>query len=231
VLATASPRCCSTHGLLALKPIETYADLQALPQGQTGLAVLPLESGFEAPDLAIIGDQDVLGDRLIRGARKRKRAADALTEASSLSANDLVVHVDHGIGRFAGLKTIEVTGAPHDCLELVYANNDRLFLPVENIDLLTRYGAEGSEADLDRLGGVGWQNRKARLKKRIRDMAEALIKTAAARLLKKAPELPPPQGLYDEFAARFPYDETEDQIAAIEAAIGGSRRRPPDGPA
>jgi transcription-repair coupling factor (superfamily II helicase) len=207
------------HGLLALKPVESYADLLALPQGQTGLAVLPLESGFETPDFAIIGDQDVLGDRLVRGARKRKRAADALTEASSLSANDLVVHVDHGIARFAGLRTIEVTGAPHDCLELVYANNDRLFLPVENIDLLTRYGGEGSEADLDRLGGVGWQNRKARLKKRIRDMADALIKTAAARLLKKAPELAPPQGLYDEFAARFPYDETEDQLAAIDAAI------------
>ncbi|MDQ3558238.1 MAG: transcription-repair coupling factor, partial [Pseudomonadota bacterium] len=207
------------HGLTALKPVESFGDLQALPQGQTGLAVLPLESGFETPDFAVIGDQDVLGDRLVRAARKRKRAVDALTEAASLAANDLVVHVDHGIGRFAGLKTIEAAGAPHDCLELVYAGNDRLFLPVENIELLTRYGAEGSEADLDKLGGAGWQNRKARLKKRIRDMADALIKTAAARLMRKAPELPPPPGLYDEFAARFPYEETDDQIAAIDAAL------------
>ena len=152
-------------------------------------------------------------------ARKRKRAADALTEASSLAAGDLVVHVDHGIGRFTGLKTIEAAGAPHDCLEIVYAGNDRLFLPVENIELLTRYGAEGSEADLDKLGGVGWQNRKARLKKRIRDMAEQLIKTAAARLMREAPALPPPAGLYDEFAARFPYEETDDQMAAIDAAL------------
>ena len=207
------------HGLTLLRPVESEADLAKLPEGAAGLAVLPLESGFEAPDIAVIGDQDVLGDRLVAPARRRRRAVDALTEAASLSAGDLVVHVDHGIGRFEGLKTIEAAGAPHDCLELVYAGNDRLFLPVENIDLLTRYGAEGSEADLDKLGGVGWQNRKARLKKRIRDIADALIRTAAARLMKKAPELPPPAGLYDEFAARFPYEETEDQLAAIDAAI------------
>ena len=180
---------------------------------------MPLESGFETPDFAIIGEQDVLGDRLVRAGRRRKRAADALTEVASLAAGDLVVHVDHGIGRFVGLKTIEAAGAPHDCLELVYAGDDRLFLPVENIELLSRYGAEDSEADLDKLGGVGWQNRKARLKKRIRDMAEQLIKIAAARLMRKAPELPPPAGLYDEFAARFPYEETEDQLAAIDAII------------
>jgi transcription-repair coupling factor (superfamily II helicase) len=217
------------HGLTALKPVESFGDLAALPQGQSGLAVLPLESGFETPDLAVIGDQDVLGDRLVRTARKRKRAADALTEATSLSAGDLVVHVDHGIGRFAGLRTIEAAGAPHDCLELLYAGGDRLFLPVENIELLTRYGSEGSESDLDKLGGAGWQNRKARLKKRIRDIADALIRTAAARLMKKAPELPPPSGLYDEFAARFPYEETDDQMAAIDAAIDDlSAGRPMD---
>jgi transcription-repair coupling factor (superfamily II helicase) len=208
----------SDHGLAQPKPVGDFAALRALPPAETGLAVLPLETGFETPDLAVIGDQDVLGDRFVRSARKR-RGADALTEASSLAAGDLVVHVEHGIGRFTGLKTIDAAGAPHDCLEITYAGNDRLFLPVENIELLTRYGAEGSEADLDRLGGVGWQNRKARLKKRIRDMAEQLIKTAAARLMREAPALLPPAGLYDEFAARFPYEETEDQMAAIEATL------------
>ncbi len=216
------------HGLLSLKPVEDFAALKALPAGTVGLAVLPLETGFEAPDIAVIGDQDVLGDRFIRTTR-RKRAADALTEVSSLAAGDLVVHVDHGIGRFSGLRTIEAAGAPHDCLEIVYAGNDRLFLPVENIELLSRYGAEGSEADLDRLGGVAWQNRKARLKKRIRDMAEQLIKTAAARLMRQAPVLSPPSGLYDEFSARFPYEETEDQDSAIQAALDDlSAGRPMD---
>jgi transcription-repair coupling factor (superfamily II helicase) len=207
------------HGLLSLKPVETWAALQALPEKSIGLAVLPLETGFEAPDIAVIGDQDVLGDRFIRAARKRRRAADALTEVSSLATGDLVVHVDHGIGRFNGLRNIEAAGAPHDCLEILYSGNDRLFLPVENIELLTRYGGEGTSVELDKLGGVGWQNRKARLKKRIRDMAEQLIKTAAARLMRAAPPLSPPAGLYDEFSARFPYEETDDQMAAIDATI------------
>ena len=206
------------HGLSNLKPVADWRALKALAESEIGLAVLPLETGFEAPDLAIIGDQDVLGDRFVRTAR-RKRASDALTEVSSLAAGDLVVHVDHGIGRFTGLKTIEAAGAPHDCLELLYAGNDRLFLPVENIELLSRYGAEGSGVELDRLGGAGWQNRKARMKKRIRDMAESLIRTAAARLMQTAPVLVAPAGLYDEFSARFPYEETEDQDLAIDATV------------
>ena len=207
------------HGLSNLRDVDNWAGVESLPDGMAALAVLPLESGFETPDLAVIGDQDILGDRLVRTGRARKRAADALTEATSLDAGDLVVHVEHGIGRFAGLKSIEAAGAPHDCLELTYAGGDRLFLPVENIELLTRYGSQGSDADLDKLGGVAWQNRKARLKKRIRDMAEALIRTAAARLLKLADKIVPQDGLLAEFSARFPYEETDDQMAAIEAAI------------
>ena len=107
------------------------------------------------------------------------------------SAGDLVVHVDHGIGRFVGLKTIEAAGAPHDCLEIHYAGDDRLFLPVENIELLSRYGSEGTEAVLDKLGGGAWQSRKAKLKKRLRDMAGQLIRIAAERLMRTAPALQP----------------------------------------
>ncbi len=139
---------------------------------------LPLETGFEAPGLAVIGEQDILGDRLVRKSRA-KRGSDVLTEVSSLSVGDLVVHADHGIGRFAGLATIEAAGEPHDCLEVHYAGGDKLYLPVENIELLSRYGSDESGVQLDRLGGVGWQSRKARLKQRIRDMAEKLIKVAA----------------------------------------------------
>ena len=101
-----------------------------------------------------------------------------LAEASALTAGDLVVHIDHGVGRFVGLQTIEAAGAPHDCLEIHYAGGDRLFLPVENLELLSRYGSETGE--LDRLGGAGWQSRKARLKKRVREMAGELIRVAAA---------------------------------------------------
>jgi transcription-repair coupling factor (superfamily II helicase) len=122
-----------------------------------------------------------------------------------------------------------VQGAPHDCLFLMYAGNDRLFLPVENIELLTRYGSDEEGAQLDKLGGGAWQARKAKLKDRIRDMAEQLIKTAAARELRVGEVLAPPDGAFDEFSARFPYEETEDQLASIEAVIDDLQKgRPMD---
>ena len=206
------------HGIGETMGVESFADAIALPHATTAFAVLPLETGFEAPGLAVIDEQDILGDRLVRKTRG-KRGADVLTEVSSLSVGDLVVHADHGIGRFVGLTAIEAAEKPHDCLELHYSGGDKLYLPVENIELLSRYGSDEAGVQLDRLGGVAWQTRKARLKKRIRDMAEKLIKVAALRELRQAPVLMPPDGLYDEFSARFPYEETEDQETSIEAVL------------
>ncbi len=207
------------HGLKDVKRVESYAEALALPGTATGVGVLGMEQGFETPELVVIGEQDILGDRLVRPRRKQRSAVDVLTEATSLSVGDLVVHADHGIGRFAGLKTITVLNAPHDCLELHYAGGDKLFLPVENIELLSRYGADESDAQLDKLGGVAWQSRKARLKQRLREIASELIKIAALRQLKEAPALATPDGAYDEFVARFPYEETEDQDTSIEAVL------------
>jgi transcription-repair coupling factor (superfamily II helicase) len=209
----------SEHGIGETKRVESFADILREPRDVTAMAVLPLETGFEAPGLAVIGEQDILGDRLVRKSRG-KRGHDVLTEVSSLSVGDLVVHADHGIGRFLGLTTIEAAGEPHDCLEVHYAGGDKLYLPVENIEMLTRYGSDESDVQLDRLGGVAWQTRKARLKQRIRDMAEKLIKVAALRELRQAPVLNPPDGVYDEFSARFPYEETDDQEASIGAVLG-----------
>ena len=182
-------------------------------KGKLALCVWPLEQGFTAPGLTVIAEQDVLGDRLIRSAKKRKRAENFLSEAQSLSHGDLVVHVDHGVGRFRGLETITAMGAPHDCLALEYAGGDRLYLPVENIELLSRYGHE--EGLLDKLGGGAWQARKARLKQRIREIADKLIRIAAERQLRRAPVFTPPEGLWDAFCARFPWAETDDQLTAI----------------
>ncbi|WP_442872867.1 transcription-repair coupling factor [Aurantimonas sp. C2-3-R2] len=204
------------HGLEGLKPVDNLKKLNEAPKNLVVTAVLGIEAGFETPHLAVVGEQDILGDRLVRRGRK-KRAKNFIAEVSGLDEGDIVVHVDHGIGRFVGLKTIEAAGAPHDCLELRYAGEDRLFLPVENIELLSRYGGEGSEAMLDKLGGGAWQARKAKLKKRLLDMADGLIRIAAARQMRGAPKLLPPEGLTDEFAARFPYEETEDQMNAIDA--------------
>jgi transcription-repair coupling factor (superfamily II helicase) len=212
------------HGLTDAQPI---TDARALGgKGAVQLAVWPLDQGFVTRDLCVISEQDVLGERLVRPARRRK-ADNVLADAQSISAGDLVVHADHGVGRYLGLETITALGAPHACLALEYAGGDKLYLPVENIELLSRYGHD--EGLLDRLGGGAWQARKARLKQRIRDIADKLIRIAAERELRQAPVLEPPEGMWDAFAARFPYAETEDQLKAIEDVLGDlDRGRPMD---
>ncbi|MGE0282646.1 MAG: CarD family transcriptional regulator [Rhizobiaceae bacterium] len=207
------------HKLGNLKRVETLADVEKLAVGEAGIGVLPLESGFETDQWVVVAEQDILGDRLVRRSKKRRRAADFIAEATSLTAGDIVVHADHGIGRFIGLKTIEAAGAPHDCIEIHYAGDDRLFLPVENIELLSRYGSDNAEAALDKLGGGAWQSRKARLKRRLLEMAGQLIRLAAERQMRAAPIMLPPEGVYGEFAARFPYEETDDQQGAIDAVV------------
>ena len=201
--------------VLGVTPVRDFRDVD----GKQGvfLCVWPLEHGFTTPNLTVISEQDVLGDRLIRGARKRRRAENFLTETQSLSPGDLVVHVEHGVGRYNGLETITAMGAPHECIALEYAGGDRLFLPVENIELLSRYGHE--EGLLDKLGGGAWQAKKAKLKERIRQIADKLIRVAAERALRKADVLEPSPHAWEEFSARFPYEETEDQLNAIEDVL------------
>ena len=208
----------SDHGLPAVKRVQDWREAQELHGSAMGLAVLGLEHGFEAPDFALVSEQDVLGDRMVRRSGRQRRSQNFLSEASALATGDLVTHIEHGVGRYLGLKAIEVTGAPHDCLELQY-DGGKLFLPVENIELLTRYGSEESSVQLDKLGGLGWQSRKAKMKSRVREIAAELIRVAAARALKQMPATDPPAGLYDEFCARFPYQETEDQERAIGEVI------------
>jgi transcription-repair coupling factor (superfamily II helicase) len=187
------------------------------PESRIRLAVLELEHGFTAPGLALITEQDILGDRLSSPQRRKIRPENFIAETSVLSAGDLVVHSDHGIGRFEELVTLDVTdsGAPHDCLKLIYHGGDKLFLPVENIEIISRYGEGSDTMRLDKLGGVAWQARKSQLKQRIRDMADQLIAVAAARELKKGETLEPQPGIYDEFCSGFAFTETDDQARAI----------------
>ncbi|MBT3396707.1 MAG: DEAD/DEAH box helicase, partial [Alphaproteobacteria bacterium] len=212
-------------GLLMAAGVESLATVNSWEQAQAqapitvATTVLGLEHGLEAPGLAVISEQDILGERLSRPPRKIRRAEDFIREASSLAPGDLVVHVDHGIGRFTGLEILDVHGRPHDCLTLVYDGDDRLFLPVENIEMISRYGADAGHVNLDRLGGAGWQGRKAKAKKRITEIAGELLKLAAARQLRNSPKLVSPAGLYDEFCARFPYHLTDDQQQTIEEVM------------
>jgi len=202
------------HGLKKIPYAAYWQAAKANDPKTPQRVVLPLDNGFETDSLAVISETDILGDRLAR-PRKKRRAANFLAEASALTPGDLVVHIDHGIGRYEGLKTLDVQGAPHDCLDLLYGGEAKLYLPVENIDLLTRYGTDGENVQLDKLGGAAWQGRKAKAKERLRIMAEGLIQIAAARQLKSVEETDPPHGVFDEFCARFPYEETDDQLSAI----------------
>ncbi|HUZ71655.1 MAG TPA: transcription-repair coupling factor [Stellaceae bacterium] len=195
--------------------VGSWTDFARVPLGGVGLAVLAIERGYRFADTALVTEQDILGERLSRPPRRRANYQDFIAEVAALSPGDLVVHAEHGIGRYDGLETLEVAGAPHDCLRVTYAGDDKLYVPVENIEVLSRYGSENVDVPLDRLGGVAWQARKARVKKRIKDIAAELIQVAAERHLRQGEVMPPPEGLYEEFAARFPYPETEDQERAI----------------
>ncbi|MEP6341937.1 MAG: transcription-repair coupling factor [Maricaulaceae bacterium] len=199
-----------------------------LSSGQVKRTILPIEQGFTYDDLIVLSEQDILGDRLVNRARRRK-AKNFISEASALKPNDLIIHIDHGLGRYLGLKTLDVTGAPHDCLELEYSGGSRLYLPVENIELLSAYGTSGDNPVLDTLGGVAWQSRKAKAKKKLQDMAAELIIIAAKRAMRTAEPVKIDQGEFGEFCARFPYAETDDQLAAIDDVIGDLERgRPMD---
>lgn len=207
------------HHIDKVAVADSWAEVLALPDTTTALVVLGLDTGFAAADVAVITEQDILGDRLARPTRKKRRAANFIAEASSLQPGDLVVHLDHGIGRYDGLETLTVTGAPHDCLRILYDGGDKLYVPVENIEVLSRFGSEDAGVALDKLGGAGWQARKARVKRRLKDMADGLLRVAAERALRKAQPIDVPAGVYEEFAARFPYAETEDQSRAIEDVL------------
>ena len=191
------------------------ADALRDAESSPSFTVLPIEQGFETPSYLLLSEQDVFGERIIRTAKKKRPADAFMQEAASFSIGELIVHQEHGIGRYEGLITVEVNDTRHDCLKLIY-DGGTLFLPVENIDLVSRYGATDAPVALDKLGGVAWQKRKSAMKKRLKMAAEALMKVAAERAAKLATAFSPEAGLYDEFVRRFPYTETEDQLTAID---------------
>jgi len=188
---------------------------KAKPGGTIAAMVLPLETGFSNDELTLLTEQDVLGDRLVRRKKKRKDSDAFLAELQALARGDLVVHVEHGIGKYLGLDPIPVGKSQHDCVTLEYAGGDKLFIPVENIDVLSRYGSGEDAVPLDRLGGEAWQKRRSRLKERITAIAGELMKVAAERSLKKAPVFSADDASYNQFVDRFPWEETDDQDAAI----------------
>lgn len=178
----------------------------------------PLEEGFITEHQIVLTEQDILGERITRATAKKRKTENFFKDLNELNVGDYVVHREHGIARYVGLQAIEVGGHPHDCLMLEYAEKNKLFLPVENLELLSRYGSEDMVVELDRLGTVHWQNRKSKVKKRLLIIADYLIKLAAQRSLQEGDEVLTPK-IYEEFCSRFPYPETDDQLHAIEEVL------------
>ena len=208
------------HGVKRLAAADGWQEaLGIAANGSVTLTVLPLDHGFAAPDVAVLTEQDMLGDRLVRRAKRKKNTDAFLAELATLSPGDLVVHMDHGIGRYEGLTQIPVSKTAHDCVALSYAGGDKLFVPVENLEVLSRYGSDSDGVGLDKLGGEAWQRRKAKMKERIREIAGELLKTAAERALRAATIAEPDVAGYPAFVDRFPYQETEDQDRAISDVI------------
>lgn len=206
------------HGVLGLTSINSWKEVQKLKPGTVALTTLDLPKGFLADHFVVVSEQDLLGDRLTRPHRKQKRSDLVIHEASSLSPGDYVVHLDHGVGQFLDLVNIDAGGAAHDCLCLLYDQGDKLFIPVENIDVLSRFGSQDGVVSLDRLGGAAWQARKAKVKERIKEIADKLLRIAAERHIRHA-DVFEKHPSYEEFSARFPYAETDDQNRAIDDTL------------
>ena len=188
------------------------------------LEIAPLSKGFTTPNALYITEQDILGDRQggSTAKRKNKRAGAAIANFADLVEGDFVVHEDHGVARFDGLVTMDATGTgqQQDYLKLSYAGNDRVYVPVELLHLISRYSsAEQGNTTLDKLGGAAWQARKARVKKDLLEMAGELMAIAAARQEMEKQGMPKPPGLYEDFGATFPYQLTSEQKAAIDDVL------------
>lgn len=207
------------HGIKNVVVADTWKEALKLAQQKfIVLVITDLSHGFKDENICLISEQDILGERQHRKTKK-VTSKDFIADVSSLNVGELVVHIEHGIARFMGLENIMAGGAPHDCLKLLFARDDKLFVPVENIDVISRYGSDDENIQLDVLGGIAWQAKKAKVKEKIKDIAEKLIKIAAERHLKTADCFIAPNGIYDEFCSKFPYSETDDQLNAIKEVI------------
>ncbi len=188
--------------------------------GDTGatLGVGLVSHGFtlESAGLAILTDHEIFARYHRRRRRARRSGGLSIAELSALKVGDFVVHEDHGIGVYRGMKRLTLNGQETDCIEISYAENDRLFVPVQQLSLVSRYAAsEGARPPVHRLGSGAWQKTKARAKQAIQEMAEQLVKAYAARKALPGHAFPPDTVWQREFEAAFPYDETPDQLTAI----------------
>lgn len=185
--------------------------------GLTNIVIQKITNSFISDKYIFISDYDLTGKKLTDSQPAHKKLKNILTEAASFVAGELVVHKDHGVGRFEAVENLTVLGRRHDFIKIIYANNDILFVPVENIDLIAKYGSDFCE--LDKLGSLNWQKRKAKAKDKINLIAGSLMQIAAERAVLSPEPIEFNQLVYDAFCAKFPYVETQDQQRAIDEIL------------
>ncbi|MDN3030989.1 MAG: transcription-repair coupling factor [Candidatus Tisiphia sp.] len=195
-----------------------YIEIDNLQQAKIAvinLAYVQLSQGFYSDKYLFIAAHDILGKSAVnfRQQGAKRKLKNILMELDNLTEGELIVHKDHGIGQFLNVETLDVKGKAHDFLKIIYENNDKLYIPVENIELIKKYGS--GEAQLAKLGSSAWQRSKAKLKNRITEIAEQLLKIAAKRKLTVANPIEFDHTEYEQFCHRFKYTETEDQLNAI----------------
>lgn len=183
------------------------------------LFVLNIEEGFEFNNMFVLSEKNIFGKQLSQYRKVRKRKFIDIKESESFRVGDHLIHSEYGLGKYLGLNVLNVNGLRSDYLTVSYLSDDKVFVPVQNINLLTRYGGDVANISLDKLGARSWSNRKNRVKEKIRDLAEALISIASQRQLKKATKLEISSHEYENFSMKFEYVETEDQLEAIEDII------------
>ncbi|MCP4039633.1 MAG: transcription-repair coupling factor [bacterium] len=198
--------------------------------GRVEVRVADLSEGFELPGegLVVVGEEEIFGKRERRHTRKTWQEGAAIDGLAQLAPGDYLVHSDHGIGTYRGLVKLAAGPITSELLCIEYLANDRLFLPVHRLNLVQRYGgADGVKPRIDRLGGTTWEKAKRRVKKSLRNMASELLSLHAARELAPGFSFAPRDTYFEEFEALFPFEETPDQLSAIEDTLSDMQRSKP----
>ena len=189
------------------------------PPGRLVLLEGKVATGFRFPELnlTVISEEEIFGRKQVKRFARPAREGYFLKSFGELTEGDFIVHKDHGIGIYRGLQKMSVADIENDFLLIEYGGKDKLYIPIDRLDQIQRYiGPEGYAPKTDRLGGTSWEAVKERVKKSIRDIAEELVSIYAAREVIEREVFSPPDRLYEEFCAAFEYEETPDQVRAIE---------------
>src|SRR6185369_15216728 len=211
------------HGFAPLATDAPFAQALTAP-GRAPLALVgDLSRGTRIPaeGLAIVTEAELFGERGHIRRSRRERVTDVFASLSKLEPDDFVVHVDHGVAVYRGLKHMAVADTEGDYLHLEYLDGDRLYVPVDRINVVQRYvSADGAAPPLDKIGGTSWERVKAKTKESLLAMAHELLKVYAAREAHGRRPYAQSDPLYEEFVARFPFEETPGQLRAIDEVLG-----------